>query len=156
MGGRTALTLLPGANGPFYSMPGVYGTLGTPDSTAVPSGRGGATTWTDSSGNFWLYGGQVPTSPPTGSGFNINGADDIWEFNPSLGAYGEWAWMGGSSTALNQVAVYGALGTPAAGNTPGGRHGATGWTDTSAHFWLFSGQSFVSFRQGCEACLIRE
>ncbi len=36
----------------------------------------------------------------------------------------EWTWMGGSSTVRNnngQPGVYGILGTPAAGNIPGGR-----------------------------------
>ncbi|MGA3080961.1 MAG: kelch repeat-containing protein [Terracidiphilus sp.] len=136
------------ALGLFCSMPGVYGTLEVPASTNVPSGRGGATTWIDTNGNFWLYGGQVPADPTTGSVY-INGIDDLWEFNPSLGAYGEWTWMGGSGTVLNQPAVYGTLGTPDSGNTPGARFGATGWTDSSGHFWLFGGQGSDA---NCSSC----
>ena len=34
---------------------------------------------------------------------------------------------------------YGTQGTPAAGNTPGGRDGGVGWTDNSGNFWLFGG-----------------
>ena len=36
--------------------------------------------------------------------------------------------------------VYGALGTPARGNTPGGRNYAMGWTDNNGNLWLFGGQ----------------
>ena len=36
--------------------------------------------------------------------------------------------------------VYGALGTPARGNTPGGRKYAMGWTDNNGNLWLFGGQ----------------
>ena len=51
---------------------------------------------------------------------------------------GEWAWMGGSKTG-NKSGVYGTLGKPAAGNIPGGRFGASSWTDSSGRFWLFGG-----------------
>ncbi len=50
--------------------------------------------------------------------------NDLWEFNPSTN---EWTWMGGSSTVGSnggQSGVYGTLGTPAAGNIPGGREQA--------------------------------
>jgi hypothetical protein len=36
-------------------------------------------------------------------------------------------------------AQYGTLGVPAAGNTPGGREGAAGWSDNAGNFWLFGG-----------------
>jgi hypothetical protein len=35
--------------------------------------------------------------------------------------------------------VFGTLGTPAAGNTPGGSQYASAWTDSSGNFWLFGG-----------------
>ena len=57
----------------------------------------------------------------------------------------EWTWMGGSSALGNnggQAGVYGALGTHAAGNTPGGRNGAASWTDNSGHLWLFGGWGY--------------
>ena len=60
---------------------GVYGTLGTPAAGNIPGGRDGAATWTDSSGNLWLFGGF---------GFDANGTmgylNDLWEFNPSTNA----------------------------------------------------------------------
>ena len=44
-----------GSNG---GQPGVYGTLGAPASGNVPGGRFGPVSWTDGSGNLWLFGGQ--------------------------------------------------------------------------------------------------
>jgi N-acetylneuraminic acid mutarotase len=66
--------------------------------------------------------------------------NDLWEFNPSSH---EWTWMSGANTApvdcTGQPGVYGTLGTPAAGNVPGGREGAASWIDESGNFWLFGG-----------------
>jgi hypothetical protein len=41
-----------------------------------------------------------------------------------------------------QAGVYGTLGTPAAGNAPGGRYAAANWTDSSGHLWLFGGWGY--------------
>jgi N-acetylneuraminic acid mutarotase len=110
--------------------PGVYGILQSPSTGNIPGGRRGASTWTDSSGNFWLFGGL---------GYDINGTgaslNDLWEFNP---ATNEWTWMGGSST-VNQPGVYGTLGTPSAGNIPSARECAVGWSDSKGNLWLFGG-----------------
>ena len=106
--------------------PGTYGTLRTPAKSNIPPGRSGGVTWIDGGGNLWLFGGYS---------FGAGNLNDVWEFNPSTG---EWVWMGGSNTA-NQTGVYGTLGTPAAGNVPGARAGAAGWTDKKGNFWLFGG-----------------
>lgn len=112
--------------------PGVYGTLGSPSTANTPGGRGYAAGWTDSSGNFWLFGGSG--YPPTG---NNNGPlNDLWKFDP---ATVEWTWMGGSS-AIDQPGVFGALQTPAVGVIPGGRQGALSWIDKRGNFWLFAGE----------------
>ena len=117
--------------------PGTYGTMGTPASGNIPGGRSGAASWTDKSGNFWLFGG---------AGFDANGAfgalNDLWEFSPSTN---EWAWMGGSNTVGSQggqSGIYGTLKTPAPGNTPGGRSSAASWIDSSGNLWLFGGTGF--------------
>jgi N-acetylneuraminic acid mutarotase len=121
------------------SQSGVYGTLGTPAAANIPGSRYSASSWTDSSGHFWLFGGIGYDS--TGTSGDLN---DLWEFNPSTN---EWAWMGGNSTltcpssgSCGQPGVYGTLGTPAAGNVPVGRYGAASWTDSSGHLWLFGGE----------------
>jgi hypothetical protein len=61
---------------------GVYGPLGVAAPTNVPSARDNTESWTDSSGNLWLFGGNI------GSTTFVN---DLWEFTPSLnGGAGEW------------------------------------------------------------------
>ena len=117
---------------PGSAPPGVYGTLGVPAPGNVPGGRFSANSWTDKSGNFWLFGGRSWWDTPLFS--------DLWEFNPSTN---EWTWMSGSSTA-NHPGVYGTLGTPAAGNMPGARVEAANWTDDSGNLWLFGGAAIDS------------
>jgi N-acetylneuraminic acid mutarotase len=123
----------------------VYGTLGTPATGNIPGSRSGSVSWTDSSGNFWLFGGFGVDANGTGGYLN-----DLWEFNP---AKNEWAWMSGSSTmeACFSVddgyincgpSVPGKLGTPAPGNVPGGREWASSWTDSKGNLWLFGGNGF--------------
>ena len=54
---------------------------------------------------------------------------------------GEWTWMSGSNVGQysEQSAVYGTLGVPASGNTPGVREYALSWSDTNDNLWLFGG-----------------
>jgi N-acetylneuraminic acid mutarotase len=136
MGGSSTL-------GDTYGRPGLYGTFELPAAGNVPGGRWFGVTWTDSSGNLWLFGGL---------GYDANdllgSLNDVWEFNPSTS---KWAWMGGSRTLspmldeyFGQPGVYGTLGTPAAGNIPGGRKNATSWTDSKGHLWLFGGFGYDS------------
>ena len=105
---------------------GVYGILGTPSLTNVPGARTSAVSWTDSNGNFWLFGG---------SNYSAGMLNDLWEFNPTNKM---WTWMGGSSS-IGASGIYGTLGTPSTGNVPGARAGAVSWVDTSGNFWLFGG-----------------
>jgi hypothetical protein len=131
MGGSSTL----GSSG---VLSGIYGTLGVAASTNVPGGRNTLVSWTDASGNFWLFGGI---------GFDANGAsgnlNDLWKFNPALGTNGEWTWMGGSNVVGpndGQSGVYGTLGTAAPANVPGSRQGSVSWSDASGNLWLFGGQ----------------
>jgi hypothetical protein len=112
---------------------GVYGTLGVAAATNFPGGRQTPTTWTDASGNLWLFGGFGLDS--VGSLFPMN---DLWKFSA-----GQWTWMGGSNLG-GQSGTYGTLGVPAMSNIPGGRSAAVGWTDAAGNFWIFGGNSFDS------------
>ncbi|HMD76519.1 MAG TPA: kelch repeat-containing protein [Terracidiphilus sp.] len=145
MGGSSTLPAAKNASG----WPGVYGTLGSPAAGNIPGSRIAASTWTGSGGNLWLFGGSGYDSQG-----NLTALNDLWEFSP---ATKEWAWMGGSSTSAGcvtyqlglvicggQPGVYGAMGTPAAGNIPGGRAAAASWIDGSGNFWLFGGQGYDS------------
>jgi hypothetical protein len=112
---------------------GAYGTLGTASASNAPGARWGAVSWTDTAGNFWLFGG---------TGYDSAGhtgvLNDLWEYS-----HGAWAWMGGANT-VNQPGVYGTLGTSTPGNFPGARTGAAAVADASGNVWLFGGQ-------GCDA-----
>jgi hypothetical protein len=54
---------------------GVYGTLGTGSMDNVPGARSEAISWTDSAGNFWLFGGAGYDS--TGA---IGSLNDLWRY----------------------------------------------------------------------------
>jgi len=117
---------------------GTYGTLGTASSSNVPgargSGGGGASvSWTDTSGNLWLFGGQGYDS--TGNQSYLN---DLWKFIPTAKT---WTWVGGSDTA-NAVGVYGTQGIAAANNVPGARSYSVSWRDNSGNFWLYGGEGY--------------
>jgi N-acetylneuraminic acid mutarotase len=131
------------------AIPGIYGVLGKPDAGNFPGSRWSGATWTDSSGSFWLFGGQGDDA--TGMEGILN---DLWQFNPSTS---QWAWMGGSSTmncadlpqkSCNQPGVYGTLGVPAAGNIPGSRSFFYSSNDVKGNFWLFGGQGFDANSNG--------
>jgi N-acetylneuraminic acid mutarotase len=114
---------------------GVYGTQGTAAAGNVPGARQAASSWTDSSGNLWLFGGVGYDS--TGAAGNLN---DLWRYTPSTG---QWAWIGGGNVA-NASGTYGTLGTAAAGNVPGARYSASAWIDSSGNLWLFGGVGYDS------------
>ena len=111
---------------------GVYGTEGTPAAGNVPGARSSAVSWTDSSGNFWLFGGNGLTASSSGL------LNDLWKYSPSVG---EWTWMSGSNSG-GASGIYGTQGTPAAGNVPGARQYASSWTDSSGDLWLFGGEDY--------------
>lgn len=138
VGGSSAGTYLIHSDG--YGQPGVYGELGVPALGNIPGSREYAASWTDHSGNLWLFGGL---------GQDMDGQEgrlnDLWKFDPSSGL---WTWMGGSNLLNNctdtagncgQPSAYGTLGIPAPGDIPGGRFGAAAWTDADSNLWLFGG-----------------
>lgn len=107
-------------------MPGVYGRLGVPAASNIPSARLFPASWKDASGNFWLFGGRDD---------NLHYFNDLWKYNPQSG---QWAWMGGSS-ASGAPGVYGTKGVAAPGNIPCARADASTWVDASGKLWLFGG-----------------
>lgn len=112
---------------------GNYGTLGMADPANIPGARQQAVSWTDASGNFWLFGGD--NYDQAGMLYSLN---DLWKFSQ-----GEWTWMGGSDLS-NQVGTYGSVGTASATNAPGARFAAVTWTDSSGNVWLFGGGGYDS------------
>jgi hypothetical protein len=109
---------------------GQGGAYVSPGSVGTPAARLGASTWTDTTGNLWLFGGS------DGSNYR----NDLWEFNASAlspdftAKAGQWTWVSGSS-AVDQNGVY----PPTANPYPGARTNAVSWTDAAGNFWLFGG-----------------
>ena len=112
---------------------GIYGTQGTAAHGNIPGGRFHAMSWTDTSGNLWLFGGDALDSNGTKGDLN-----DLWKYSA-----GQWAWMGGSNVG-EQPGIYGTQGTASPGNVPGGREQSFSWTDASGNFWLLGGNGYDS------------
>jgi hypothetical protein len=123
---------------------GNFGTLGAAATSNVPGARRSAVAWTDSQGNFWLFGGAEnnPANP-----FGSDNLNDLWKYgnDPATASnYQKWVWMSGSNTP-NQPGIYGTLGgtvPPESANVPGARDVAVSWS-SKGKFWLFSGQVVV-------------
>ena len=116
--------------------PPVYGTQGTAAANNMPGARLLGITWTDASGNAWLFGGSGFNAPS-----NIGELNDLWKYSA-----GQWTWVSGSN-GINQSSAYGIEGTLAPGSTPGGRFSLSGWVDANGNLWLFGG----GLRQGSGA-----
>ncbi len=111
---------------------GNYGSQGVAASSNLPGARHGGMTWTDASGNLWLFGGEGFSSSTYGF------LNDMWKWNPSTS---QWTWMGGFN-AVNQWGNYGTIGSPSSSNLPGSRGYAVTWTDNSGYLWMFGGYGY--------------
>jgi N-acetylneuraminic acid mutarotase len=113
----------------------VYGTKGVASPTNDPGSRTPAASWTDASGNFWIFGGGgYDPSVLSGGGALC----DLWKFDGT-----NWTWVAGPSTFnTSGIGVYGTKGVPAAANNPGGRSGSASWIDAAGNFWLFGGNGY--------------
>jgi hypothetical protein len=115
---------------------GVYGSMGTASTSNVPGARYSGVSWSDTSGNFWLFGGLVYLSPTNAADFN-----DLWEGNFDSSGQWQWNWVGGDDVA-GEGGTYGTMGTAAPGNLPGARDSAVSWTDKNGNFWVFGGHGY--------------
>jgi len=123
-------TWMSGSN--TFEQVGTYGTKGVPDPANVPGARRDSISWTDSSGNFWLFGGEGCV---TGASLSV-ALNDLWRYNPNTN---EWTWVSGSNI-FGQAGSYGIKGEPDENNVPGAREKSTSWTDSSGNLWLFGGE----------------
>jgi Galactose oxidase, central domain/Kelch motif len=110
-----------------------------PGTPIAPPARLGAATWTDSNGNFWLFGGKS-----VGAHF----FNDLWVYNPSVfdgttATYqtkeGQWTQ---ASTAANSVDQPGTYTGAANALIPGSRVNPVTWVDGSGNLWLFGGYGY--------------
>jgi hypothetical protein len=123
-------TLKLGSNS--LDQPGNYTT-----GTLTPGARTNAVTWTDGTGNLWLFGGYGydGQAPPV-----LGYLNDLWEYTG-----GAWVFVSAGATNMaNQNGIYGTQGTAASTNMPGGRQEAVGWADASGNLWLFGGEGLDS------------
>ncbi len=113
---------------------GTYGTEGVPSGPDTPGGRDNTVGWVDSSGNLWLFGGEVYDFS-TGMADQLN---DLWKYSND-----EWTWMSGSDLA-DQLGTYGTMGTPKPSNIPGARGTPMTWIDAQGNLWFFGGTGYDS------------
>jgi N-acetylneuraminic acid mutarotase len=132
-------TWMSGSNAPDQG--GTYGTKGIPAAANVPGGRDNALSWVDSSGKFWLFGGEgFASSDYKGSRDYVGALNDLWKFDP---ATLEWTWVSGSDIA-DQAGIYGTKGVASPSNVPRARYEAVSWIDSQGKFWLFGGVGYDS------------
>lgn len=106
---------------------GFASSLGAFSPSNTPTGRSACMTWTDASGNLWLFGGTSSSVPTL--------MNDMWKYDRTIS---QWAWMKGTVFSGTN-GVYGTLGTAASTNLPGARYGGQTWTDSTGKLWLFGG-----------------
>ena len=114
---------------------GIYGIIGIPSPANNPGGRSYAvSSWTDSLGNLWLFGGIGIALN------NIGNLGDLWKYDISTN---EWTWMKGDSVT-NRNPIHGTLGIANNSNIPGSRYETCAdWTFNNC-LWLFGGVSNFS------------
>lgn len=86
---------------------GNNGSQGIPNTANIPRSRSCNCSWTDTAGNFYLFGGT--TFWPSTYLF-----DDVWKYNPSIE---EWTWLSGLDTtnshgSLDQYCQYNSQNLP--------------------------------------------
>jgi len=112
---------------------GVYGSKSNEHINNKPGARYGSSTWIDSNGNLWLYGGFGIDA------FNNTGfLNDLWKYNP---VSNKWTWISGNNT-IDKPAVFGSKGVPSGTNKPGARYVSSSWKDADGNFWLFGGLGY--------------
>jgi hypothetical protein len=124
------------AHVPAWESYSVYGTKGVAAPGNMPGPREYSVSWTDPSGNLWLFGGYGSAS---GSSGRLN---DLWKWDGTT-----WTWMSGSN-GVDQHGTYGTMGVAAPGNVPGARAGSISWTDLGGDLWLFGGKGFDETTEG--------
>lgn len=113
-----------------------------PNIVNVPGSRTDATSWTDASGNFYVFGGSgYSTELSAASDLN-----DLWMFDGT-----SWTFISfGNSynidgSGKNLPGVYGNQGDANIANHPGSRHLAVSWLDENNVVWLYGGYGIDKF-----------
>lgn len=115
-----------------------YGKQEIPNTLNRPGARYVSVSWSDVTGDLWLFGGYGYDE--VNSGY----LNDLWKFDIATST---WTWMKGD-TLVDQVAVYGTQGVPAHTNKSGSRNSCISWTDNSGNLWMFGGYGFDQTTSG--------
>jgi N-acetylneuraminic acid mutarotase len=118
---------------------GHYGSRGIPATANTPGGRNDAVSWGNGSDTLWVFGGRGHAATADYGWLN-----DLWKYDRLTG---QWSWMKGSD-ATYQAGTYGSVGSPAPGNTPGGREAAVSWRGDMETLWLFGGLGLAGYEIG--------
>ncbi len=119
---------------PVYGTPGVGATSNHPGPLLTDGSGIVASSFTDSSGNLWLFGGNGYDA--TGSMTRLN---TLWKYTPGTS---QWTWVSGTSTRT--AGLYGTKGTGSTANYPGGHSSSMSWLDANGKFWIFGGTAVYS------------
>jgi len=130
-------TWMKGPNTPNSN--GVFGIKGVPDTANYPPALYEACSWTDTAGNFWLFGGfEVGFSGVGGSVYNT-----LWKFSPQNNT---WTWINGSSNP-NDIGEYGIKGVPTSSNCPPSTGwGMMNWIDKNNNLWFYGGVNIIDLQ----------
>ena len=112
----------------FAADEGSPGTTGVASPLNTPRGRAFAASWTDSEGNFWIYGGK---------GYSRYYIGDLWKFD--IKTY-LWTRVNGEDDLEPEI-IRGIKGIGDARNFPGGRSGAMVVAGNNDEFYLYGGKS---------------
>lgn len=112
--------------------PANFGTQEMPASGNQPGARYVSVSWSDATGDLWLFGGYGYDASQSGY------LNDLWKFDINSST---WTWMRGD-TLVDQVAVYGVQGVPAHTNKSGARNSCISWADKNGNLWLFGGYGY--------------
>lgn len=112
--------------------PGAYGRKGIPSISNLPPSREASAYWTDSSDNFWIFGGLSTNES------NIWHFNDLWKFDGT-----NWTWISGQNFS-NAEGEYGIKGVDSISNCPRARSQAIPFKDSKNNLWLFGGRIFSS------------
>lgn len=129
-----------GSNITTAGVAGFYGSQGVPSSSNVPGARIGATSWTDSNGNFWLFGGNGYDTLSSRRGY----LNDLWKYDATTL---QWTWIKGAN-GLFSIGNYGTIGVTSPTNRPGARSNSSVAVDSNGKIWLYGGFGYDYIGRG--------
>lgn len=115
---------------PSIDYAGSFGTRGEPHPKNNPPAMVNSASFSDSDGNFWLFGGGVSI----GSGYDL--VNTLWKYNVESNV---WTWVSGSNENGTPAGSYHSKGQFNSLNIVSGRVGSSGWVDKLGNIWIFSG-----------------